>query len=85
MYYLWLSPQGGIFEVLNFCILNAKYYIHNNSLLDDNDIEILHFLYVLKFKLDIKHKKICKTNNTTHTFNKLYSYMTKCDTNIYIS
>ncbi len=39
-------------------------------MLDDNDTEILHFSYVLKFKLDIKHKKICKTNNTTQTFNK---------------
>ncbi len=69
MHYLWLSPQGEIFEVLSFCILNAKYYIHNKRLLDDNNIEFHHFLYVLKFKLYIEHK-ICKTNNTTHTFNK---------------
>ncbi len=26
-----------IFEVLNICILNAKYYIHNKRLLDDNN------------------------------------------------
>ncbi len=58
-----------IFDVLNFCILNAKYYINNKKLLDDNNIEFLHFLYVLKFKLDIEHK-ICKTNNTTPIFNK---------------
>ncbi len=38
-----------IFEVLNFCILNAKYYKHNKRLLDDNNIEFPHFLYVLKF------------------------------------
>ncbi len=30
-----------------FCILNDKYYIHNKRLLDDNNIEFLHFLYVL--------------------------------------
>ncbi len=42
-----------IFEVLNFCIVIAKYYIHNKRLLDDNNIEFLHFLYVLKFNLDI--------------------------------
>ncbi len=77
MYNLWLSPEGEIFEVLNFCILNAKYYIHNKRLLDDNNIEFLNFLYVLKFKLDIE-LKICKTNNTTKTFNKfvfLYDQM----------
>ncbi len=53
--------RGGreIVEFPNCCILNAKYYIHNKRLLDDNDIEFLHFLYVLKFKLDIEHK-ICK-------------------------
>ncbi len=41
--------RGGaeIFEVLNFCILNAKYYIHNKRLLDDNNIEFVHFLYYL--------------------------------------
>ncbi len=27
-----------IFEVLNFSILIAKYYIHNKRLLDDNNI-----------------------------------------------
>ncbi len=69
--------RGEIFEVLNFCILIAKHYIHNKRLLDDNNIEFLHFLYVLKFKLDIEHQ-ICKMNNTTHTFNKfvfLYDQM----------
>ncbi len=57
--------RGEIFEVLNICILNTKYYIHNKRLLDDNNIEFLHFLYVLKFILDIEHK-ICKTT-ITHT------------------
>ncbi len=66
-----------IFGVLNICILNDKYYIHTKRLLDDNNIEFLHFLYVLKFKLDIEHK-ICQMNNTTQTFNKfvfLYDQM----------
>ncbi len=39
----WLSSQGGgggrNFDVLNFCILKAKYYIHNKRLLD----EFIHF------------------------------------------
>ncbi len=68
---------GEIFEVLIICILIAKYYIHNKKLLDDNNIEFLHFLYVLKFKLDIEHQ-ICEMNNTTQTFNKfvfLYDQM----------
>ncbi len=58
--------RGEIFEVLNICILIAKYYIHNKRLLNDNNIEFLHCLYVLKFKLDIEHL-ICK-NKTTQTF-----------------
>ncbi len=62
--------KGEIFEVLNFCILNAKCYIHNKKLLDDNNIECLHFLYVLRFKLDIE-QNICKKNNTTQTFKKV--------------
>ncbi len=37
-----------------------------------NNIEFLHFLYVLKFKLDIEHQ-ICQTNSTTQTFNKFMS------------
>ncbi len=69
IYYLWLSPQGEIFKALIFGILKAKYYIHNKILLYENNIEFLHFLYVLKFKLNIEHN-IYKTNNTTQTFNK---------------
>ncbi len=61
--------RGEIFKALNLSILNAKYYIHNKRLLDDNNIEFPHFLYVLKFKLDIEYK-ICKMNKTTQTFNK---------------
>ncbi len=33
---------GGIFEVLHFCILKAKHYIHNKRLLNDNNIEFLN-------------------------------------------
>ncbi len=48
--------RAEIFEVLNICILIAKYYIHNKRLLDDNNIEFLHFLYVFKLKLYIEHQ-----------------------------
>ncbi len=48
IYYLWLSSQGAIFEVMNWCILNAKCYIHNKGLLDENNTEFLHFLYALE-------------------------------------
>ncbi len=66
-----------LFEVLKFCILNAKYYIHNKRLLDDNCTEVLHYLCVLTFKLNIE-QKICKMNKTTQTFMKfvfLYNQM----------
>ncbi len=73
---LFIYISGVLYLVLNFCILIAKYYIHNKRLLDDNNIEFLHFLNVLKFKLDIE-QQICKMN-TTQTFNKfvfLYDQM----------
>ncbi len=38
-----LSGGGQIFKVLKFCILHAKNYKHNKRLLDDNNIEFLHF------------------------------------------
>ncbi len=41
----------------------------NKKLLDDSNIEFLHFLYELKFKLDMEYK-ICKKNKTMQTFNK---------------
>ncbi len=47
-----------IFEVLNVCILNSKYYINNKRLLKllyDTNIEFSHVLHVLKFKLNIEH------------------------------
>ncbi len=68
--FISVGRGGKLFEVLNFCILNAKlYYIRNKRLLDNNNIDFFHFFYVLKFRLNIEHK-ICKKNNTTQTFNK---------------
>ncbi len=32
------TSGGEMFEILIFCILNAKYYIHNKRLLDDNNM-----------------------------------------------
>ncbi len=45
---------GSIIEVLNVCILNAKYYIHNKRLLYDNTIEFLHYLYVYVYVYVLK-------------------------------
>ncbi len=66
---------------IHFCQLSSQNgYIHNQRLLDDNNIECLHFLYVLKFKLDIVKR------TTPHKHLKaLHSYMTRYDANIYIS
>ena len=64
------QPRGEIFEVLNFCILVAKYYIHTKRLLDDNNIVFLTFLCELKFKLTIEHN-ICKKNNVPQSFEKI--------------
>ncbi len=66
----FVSGGGGDLWNPKFLYLNAKNYTHNKRLLDDNNIEFLHFLYVLKFKLDIEDK-ICKKNNTTQTFKQI--------------
>ncbi len=50
----------------------------------DNNIEFLHFLYVLKFKVDIEHQ-ICQMNNTTQTFNKFVFLYDQMWYHIYIS
>ncbi len=64
---------GRLRGLLLFIVPSKEFSRHNNRLLDDNIIEYHHFLYVLKFKIDMEHK-ICKKNNTAQTFN-MYSYI----------
>ena len=61
--------EGDIFEVLNYCILVAKFYIYRQRLFNDNDIDLFSFLVELKYKIKIEYG-ICKNNNTLDKFEK---------------
>ncbi len=55
MYIVWASNSGKVFfEVLDFCIIIAKYYIHNKRLLEDNNIDFFNVLYDLKSTLTLE-------------------------------
>ena len=61
--------EGGIFSVLNYCILLAKNYIYNQRLHNDNDIDFYQYLIILRYKLKIE-KNICCCNNSLNDFEK---------------
>ena len=53
--------ESDIFNVLNFIVLYAKYYIYRQRLYNDNKIDFFEFLIILKHKL--KQKKYCLSQN----------------------
>jgi hypothetical protein len=61
--------RGEIFDVLNYCILVGKYYIHRIRLFEENNICFFNFLLDLKFKLTIEHN-ICNKNDKLDDFKK---------------
>ncbi len=61
--------EGEVFQVLNWCILQAKYYIHKQRLFNNNNIDFYEFLLILKYKLQIE-QSICINNGTETKFNK---------------
>jgi hypothetical protein len=61
------QTEGGIFAVLNYCILIAKYHIYCQRIHNANAIDFFQFLCELKNKLKIENN-ICKSNNTIQKF-----------------
>ena len=61
--------HGEIANVLNFCLLIAKYYIYKQKLFVENKIDFYEFLIELKYKLNMEYH-ICLHNNTLVSFNK---------------
>ena len=61
--------EGDVFEVLNYCILVAKFYIYRQRLFNDNDIDLFSCLVELKYNIKIEYG-ICKNNNTLDKFEK---------------
>lgn len=51
-------------EVMNYCILLAKYYIYCKKLNDCNVLDLYEYLVIVKSKLSIE-KTICERNNRT--------------------
>ncbi len=47
--------ENKIFNVINFCILIAKYYIYIQKLINSNKIDFYDFLVQLKQKLQIEN------------------------------
>ena len=61
--------ENEIFTVLNYCILQAKYFIYKRRLYHENNIDLYKYLVDLKFKLKLE-LFICKTNGTPESFEK---------------
>jgi hypothetical protein len=57
------QPGGDVFDVLNYCILNAKFFIHRQKLFYENAIDFYDFLCELKYKLEIERSIYSKNSN----------------------
>jgi hypothetical protein len=67
---LFGSPGGdNMTTVLNYTLLQAKAYIYNNKINNNNTIDLYTFLINLKNKLKFE-KNIHRNNNTPNKFNK---------------
>ncbi len=62
MYYLWFSVDSDVIEVLNYCVLCAKYYIYMQRLYNNNKLDLFAYMSQLKYALKIE-SKICKSKN----------------------
>lgn len=66
-------------SVFNYIVLNAKYYIYIQKIVNDNNIFFLQFLINLRNKLHIK-KDICKKDSKAQNFDKYKPiYEALCD------
>ena len=65
--YQWENDD--LFKVLNFCILNAKHYIHKQKLFNNNNFDLYDFLIILKFKLQLE-KSVCENKGIDKQFEK---------------
>ena len=58
-----------IFVVLNYCMLQAKYFIYKRRLYYENDVDLYKYLISLKYILKLE-LYICKKNGTPEKFEK---------------
>ncbi len=58
-------------QVLNFCILNTKYYIYIQRLFNKNELDFYACLAQVKLALEIEYN-ICKNSNKEKDFQTFY-------------
>jgi hypothetical protein len=63
------QQKEDVFNVLNYCILHAKFFIYKQRLFHSNKLDLYEFLVELKFKLQIEHS-ICKDKLSFIKFEK---------------
>ncbi len=61
--------NGEVFDILNYCILNGKFYIHKQKLFHENALDFYDYLWELKDKLQIE-RMICNGTNNGEQFSK---------------
>ncbi len=61
--------EGDVFFVLDYCILQAKYYIYNCRIHNNNLVDFFQYLLHLKSNLTIEHE-ICSTQQRNDEFMK---------------
>ncbi len=60
--------NGEVFDILNYCILNRKFYIHKQKLFHENALDFYYYLWELKYKLH--ERMICNGTNNDEQFSK---------------
>ncbi len=63
------SLYGELFDILNYCILNGKFYIHKQKLFHENELYFYDYLWELKYKLQIE-RMICNGTSNDEQFSK---------------
>ena len=63
------QQNDNTFEVLDYCVLHAKFFIYRNRLFNKNKVDFYDFLIRLKYSLQVE-KTICENNNEINKFKK---------------
>ncbi len=61
--------NGEVFDILNYCILNGKFYIHKQNHFHENALDFYDYLWELKYKLQIE-RMVCNGANNDEQFSK---------------
>ncbi len=61
--------NGEVSDILNYCTLNGKFYIHKQKLFHENVLDFYNYLWELKYKLQIE-RMICNGTSNNEQFNK---------------